>query len=367
MSPVASKNTLGPFYTYPLLDKVFSAYKGKHNLSDTYLVACQHLLEPQLEMFKRLINFGFKSQNILVLGKAYSANKEVVEELRALGIDVKTPAFTGKSFDAEHRQNCIAVLNSLPANIENVIILDDGAELIKVFSESHRKVLFAVEQTSSGFRKLENTVSDFPIVNVARSAVKLIQESPLIARLCYERIEDYMQLKNLQKPAVLIVGLGPIGEAILEIFKQNGFEVEGFDIKHGHSDLVGKIKELQPGVIVGATGSNIITEKDLETLISDHIFHFISVSSSDREFPVTSFRKDDSVHSDIHHKNFIFVNNGFPITFKGNRFELTPIEIEKTVCLLGGSIVYGVKNNISTMEGLVEVPQDLQDLISKGE
>jgi len=311
-----------------------------------------------------LIAFVFKPQNILILGKIYSVNKDIANELKALGIDVRTPAFSGKSFDVEHRQNCIGILNSLPTNIENVIILDDGAELIKVFAESHRKVLFAVEQTSSGFRKLENTVSDFPIVNVARSAVKLIQESPIIARICFERIAHYIQGSNLERPSVLVVGLGPIGEAIFEILKQNKFIVEGFDIKHGHSDLISKIKELQPDIVVGATGSNIISEKDLEFLTSDHTFHFISVSSSDREFPVTSFRKDDTIHADISYKNFVFVNNGFPITFKGNRIESTPIEMEKTMCLLGGSIVYGVENNISSMEGLVEVPLELQEMIS---
>lgn len=368
MNSAVIKTTTISNYNYPLLEKVFSAYSNKAlDLSNIHLIACQHLLEPQLEMFKRLITFGFKPENILILGKAYSANKDVVEELKALKVDVRTPDFSGKSFDAEHRQNCIGILNSLPANIENVIILDDGAELIKVFAESHRKVLFAVEQTSSGFRKLENTVSGFPIVNVARSAVKLIQESPLIARLCFERIEEYMLRVNITKPSVFIVGLGPIGEAISEIFKQNNFTVNGFDIKHGHSDLVGKIKELKPDIIVGATGANIISEKDLESLTSDHTFHFISVSSSDREFPVASFRKDRSIHSDITYKNFVFVNNGFPVTFKGNRYELTPVEIEKTVCLLGGSIAFGLTNNISSMEGLIEVPQELQDMISKNE
>lgn len=351
-------------YDYPLLNKVFTTYSsGSRDLSNVHLIACQHLLEPQLEMFKKLIDFGLNPQNIVVLGKIYSVNEEIASELKALGIDVKTPPFLGKSFDVEHRENCIAILNSLPTNIENVIILDDGAELIKVFSESYRKVLFAVEQTSSGFRKLENTVSDFPIVNVARSAVKLIQESPIIARICFERIEQYIQQANLSKPSILIVGLGPIGEAIFEIFKQNDFVVNGFDIKHGHSDLINKIKELQPNIIVGATGSNIITEKDLESLTSDHIFHLISVSSSDREFAVTSFRKDNAIHVDISVKNFVFVNNGFPITFKGKRIESTPIEMEKTMCLLGGSIVYGIQNDISSRKGLVEVPQELQDLI----
>ena len=352
-------------YNYPLLNKIFNDYPSSiRDLSDVHLIACQHFLEPQLEMFKRLIEFGFNPQNIIVLGKAYSVNEEIASELRVLGVDARTPSFSGRSFDVEHQENCMAIVNSLPQFMDKIVILDDGAELIKAFIKNNRKVLFAVEQTSSGFRKLENTIIPFPVVNVARSSVKLVQESPIIARLCYERISQYIQNLNLNNPSVLIVGLGPIGEAVFEIFRQNNFVVKGFDIKHGDSDLITKIKDLRPDVIVGATGSNIISEDDLIRLVSDHVFHFISVASSDREFPVASFRKIDNVHADISYKNFVFVNNGFPITFKGKRIESTPIEMEKTMCLLGGSIIYGFKEDISSMSGFVDVPQELQDIIS---
>lgn len=351
-------------YSYPILNKVFAAFLSKQpNLDSLHLIACQHLLEPQLEMFKQLISFGFKPQNILVIGKAYSANKEIVEELKALGIKASVPEFVPKSFDIQHAENCLNMLNTLPAGIKDIVILDDGAELVKIFSENQREVLFAVEQTSSGFRKLENLKLNFPVINVARSSIKLEQESPFIARLCFKRIEAYINDSKLQKPTVLVVGLGPIGEAILEIFKDEGLQVEGFDIKHGHSNLVGHIREIKPDIVVGATGFNIITEKDLDTLTPDHQFHFISVSSSDREFPVASFRKTNKIHEDIRYKNFVFVNNGFPITFKGNRYEGTPEEIEKTICLLGGSIVYGILYHSSLTSGLVDVPKELLDII----
>lgn len=360
-----SNETINPYYSYPLLNSVFSLYSGKYDLSNTHLIACQHLLEPQLEMFKKLITFGFKPENILVLGKIYSANKEIADELSSLGVKVKTPVFSGKSFDIEHSQNCIEVFNSIPSHIKNIIILDDGAELIKTFVDNNRKVLFAVEQTSSGFRKLENIITDFPIINVARSAVKLIQESPIIANICFERIKKYIEQNSLNNPSILLVGLGPIGTAVFEILSKNGINIQGFDIKHGHLDLVNKIKELKPDIIIGATGSNIISVDDLELLNSDHIFHLISISSSDREFPVYPFRRNNNVHDDIFYKNIIFVNNGFPITFKGNRFESTPIEMEKTMSLLGGSIAYGIKYDISSMKGFVDVPQELQDIISR--
>ncbi len=313
-------------------------------------------------MFEGFIQHRFNPENITILGKAYSSNNEVISSLTQKGVRVIQPHFYGSSFDEEHIINCRSVVESITNN-KRVIIIDDGAELIKSFTTSDKKVWFAIEQTSSGFRKLETEEPDFPIVNVARSTTKLVQESPLIARLCFERINDYLLEKAINNPSILIIGLGPIGEAILQIFKQNHYSVSGFDIKHGHSDVLSSIKELDPNVIIGATGFEILTRKELDSLTSNKPLHLISVSSSDREFPVAAFRSGDEIHKDVIYKNITFVNNGFPITFKGNKNELTPIEIEKTICLLAGSVLYGITNNIKT-KGLVNVADELEDLIN---
>lgn len=349
-------------YSYPLLEKVFNHYGKNSTASEFYLVCCQHLLEPQLKMFERLLSFGFDPAKMIVLGKAYSSNKEVVVSLGEKGIKVFQPQFSGISFDEEHKNNCKNLLDLLPDGV-TCIVLDDGAELIKVFAESDRKVLFAVEQTSSGFRKLEQENISFPVVNVARSATKLVQESPLIARLCFERIKNYLDDKEVINPTLVVVGLGAIGEAILQVFKQAGFKVEGFDTKHGHTDLPAFIQKIKPDVVIGATGFQILGNADIESLVSEKPLYLISVSSSDREFSVAAFRTGSEVHSDVVYKNIVFANNGFPITFKGNKVELTPIEIEKTICLLGGSVAHGVLHPFDQV-GIVEVPKELENLIN---
>lgn len=350
-------------YQYPLLNKVFEHFKGhQNNVSDIYLVCCQHILEPQLKMFELLVDFGFEPSKIVLLGKIYSTNNDVVREIEDIGINVIQPKFSGVSFDLEHKNNCESLLKEIPEDAK-VILLDDGAELIKTFQE-RKNVLFAVEQTSSGFRKLEGNQLSFPVVNVARSSTKLIQESPLIARLCFERINEYLSNKSIDKPKLLIVGLGPIGEAIFEIFKQNDFDVSGFDIKEGHKELLSIIISEKPDVVIGATGSSILSKDEIDNLVSDREIHFISVSSSDREFPVAYFRNNNEVHKDVIYKNITFVNNGFPITFKGNRYELTPVEIEKTVCLLGGAIADGVVSGFKE-KGLVNVSEILEQVINQ--
>jgi S-adenosylhomocysteine hydrolase len=195
-------------YSYPLLQKVFEHFnKLPHEkVEDCYLVCCQHLLEPQLKMFQYLIRFGFNPEKIIVLGKVYSTNTGILKELDNLGIRTYQPEFLGTSFDKEHEKNCHVISNLIPKN-NKIIILDDGGQLIISLS-ANKNVIFAVEQTSSGFRKLENKKINFPVINVARSNTKLVQESPFIARLCYERIKDYLLDKNIKNPSIIVIGLG---------------------------------------------------------------------------------------------------------------------------------------------------------------
>jgi len=231
-------------YDYPILHKVIDHYKNKSGpVEDFYIVSCQHLLEHQIEIYKGFIELGVSPERIAALGKIYSSNKSVMEDLSRLGIKAVQPEFSGKPFDEEHRNNCLYSLSAYSQ--EKVIILDDGAELINVFAENYENILFAVEQTSSGFRKLENLKHKIPIVNVARSKTKLTQESPLIARLGFERVTEHLKRYNLGRPKFLLIGLGPIGESMRLILTGNGFEVVSYD-KNDYTSIVELIKEIKP-------------------------------------------------------------------------------------------------------------------------
>ncbi|HRH55707.1 MAG TPA: hypothetical protein PK609_02470 [Candidatus Paceibacterota bacterium] len=214
-----------------------------------------------------------------------------------------------------------------------------------------------------GLESIENDCPEFPIYNVARSKTKLTQESPIIARQIVERITSYAETKSLENPKILIVGLGPIGEATFQIFASHHANVTGLDIETGKSELIEHLRTERPDIVVGATGTTLISSLDLKELEGSHTYHFISVSSSDREFPVAMYRNEEGTHEDVTYKNFVFANNGFPITFKGLRNELTPVEIEKTIALLMGSIFHGVLHKTSG-GGFVDVPDELQDLIN---
>ena len=349
-------------YHYPILNKVFDYYKTQSvNFTNKSLFACMHLLEPQLKMFEMLIDFGFTPENIHVIGKAYSTNQSVLDELKYMRINAQQPDFSNKNFDDQHSMNC----RMLSSNINEVdcnIILDDGGELIK--SVQDKRISFAVEQTSSGYRKLENNEINFPIFNVARSKTKLTQESPLVARQCWDRIENYIDKEAISNPKILIIGLGPIGSSIKQLIESENIVTEGIDIETEKKDLISYLNNETPTIVIGATGSSVLKSEDLDKIRSPNTYHFISVSSSDREFPVSAFRDNNNVHDDVIYKNFVFVNNGFPISFKGNRNELTPIEIEKTIALLLGSVLHGVTKEMNVANGFIKVPKILEELVN---
>jgi hypothetical protein len=209
-------------------------------------------------------------------------------------------------------------------------------ELLKIVNDEFSSIsknisVVGIEQTSSGFRKLEKSQVHFPIFNVARSAVKLIKESPLIAQLGCERMVDVFNQYSINEPRILVVGLGPMGSNTLSIFKEKGYFSLGYDIAHhDKSELVHLIRDNTINVVVGVTGSNILDEKQLQEIkdLLGHQLYLISMSSADREFPTTYIRShgiaSSEIHGDVVWDNLILINNGFPITFKGNRYESTP-------------------------------------------
>jgi len=363
-------------YSYSLLQQTFGLFsESGGDLSKTYVFACQHILEPQGKMFSMFVDFGILKKNIFVLGKVYSTNTMQLKELQESGFQVQQPSFDiSKSFDEQHKNNCEVLFNTFEKTVSGearVIVLDDGAGLLSVFNKNFEKVsmdieVVGVEQTSSGFRKLESEILNFPIINVARSAIKLNKESLFIAESCFEKIDSYIKDSNFSQNRLLIIGLGPIGQALVDLLQKRNEEVFGFDTALGHGNLIEKINELKPNIIIGATGVTVISEEDVATLNSlGHKIHLISVSSSDREFPVVKFRNDNvSIHADVVSENIVFLNNGFPINFKGNRYEGTIEGIERTICMLLGSVLYLASAETEDLpKKFIDVPETVTNIL----
>lgn len=366
-------------YNYPLLElvKEHSHKVSKADMENVYILACQHILSPQLRMFKMISDFGVPKSNIFILGKIYSTSNDVLTEMIDEGFNCIQPKFNrSKTFDESHSTNCKNLLSTSLKKMSHpskIIILDDGGELLRIvndeFISTNTSEIVGIEQTSSGFRKLENIKLNFPIYNVARSNIKLTKESLIIADLGVRRIGKVISNYKIQSPRIMIVGLGPLGKSIKKILDNAGYITLGYDnLIHGEHSLVDLIIDQKINVVIGVTGVNVLSEQMIEKIQDqiDYNLYLISMSSSDREFPAVYIRKgfnSEEIHADVTMGKVILINNGFPITFKGMRFESTPQEIERTIALLFGSVVDAVINTRQET-GFVNLPTELSNIIN---
>lgn len=354
-------------HIYPMLSRV--AELSKHSkLSNILVLACQHLLEPQLRMFEFLIGLGLKPENVIIAGKAYSTNSFVAERFAALGCIVapfSAQFEPRKRFDdwflVQLEKFVIEHVQSRDlASYEKIIVLDDGGFMHEVV---HRVVsdvsnVHGVEQTSSGHNHIVALNVQFPVTSVARSHFKLQHESPFIGDLGYRLIKHVLAKTGRSDPNVLVLGMGPIGRSILKrLFIQkptmcgmvydwasdailNSPAAHELDLlsrkrimdePEFRSDLLSKFD-----VIIGATGARSIQVSELDRLHPDAVL--VSMSSSDREFPAEAFPRT-GIHDDVVLDGRTLVNGGFPITFLGEPNCIPPAQIELTMSLLMCSVL----------------------------
>jgi thymidylate synthase ThyX/S-adenosylhomocysteine hydrolase len=365
-------------HTYPLLNRITELYNAdKGNFDHVYILACQHILVSQAKMFELIHNFGIPKQNMHVFGKVYSTNKIVLQQLIDNEFNISEHTFKqDTSFDIQHAENCKREFVKFIHNIKprsRIIILDDGGELLKTVHENFDLIpddisVFGIEQTSSGFRKLEHSQLYFPIFNVARSNTKLNKESPVVASIGYNRIIDVFK-QYLIEPRILVVGLGPIGKNIFLLLKQNKYFTIGYDTAtHTETNLIDLILKNNINVVVGTTGKNILDAKQIQK-INETIktkLYLISMSSADREFDTVYIKekqKNIQIHSDLMRGNIILINNGFPITFKGNPYESAhhgDIEIERTIATLYGSVIEAAITIENINPGFIDIPSRIK-------
>lgn len=364
-------------YRTPLLSKTYKLFQAgsEEALRKTYIFGCQHILEPKEKMFAYFAQYGIPKENIHIIGKAYSTNDQLLSELQQQGFHIEQPPFRPQlAFDIQHAENCEKLFRLFQRMVPSgatVIVLDDGGQLLQRFHEDFASIphtirVYGVEQTSSGFRKLEGVPLKFPIINVARSRIKLTKESTFIANSCLSRLQRAVGPSYLQK-RFFIIGQGPIGKAITSGLRRMGVrQLQTYDVRTHTKSIELFIQEYRPEVIIGTSGHNSLTRESIETLsLFPHPVYLASASSSDREFAVHHYRtklEAWDVHSQVAYKNIIFCNNGFPINFTGERRSGPISGIERTICLLLGSVLYWTtqESRPRRRAGFIPVPKIVQ-------
>ncbi len=355
----------------PLLSFVSSLYPGV-DLSKTTIIACQHILRTQLNLFDELEKKGLRADQFFLIGKSYSTNRNVFEEFKERGVNISAYSNkydSHKSFDSQFHRQIQAFLLEAKQKVsldpeQRIIFVDCGGVLIAqaqvIFADKLSRAI-AIEQTSSGYEVLKAEDLQIPVLNVARARAKAL-EAPYIAEVIEKKVIAYIQTMNLPSPKILIIGQGYIGKSV-EVVLRNLYPVTTYDKESLKSGVSGDLKEHlgEYDIIIGATGATVL-DSDYFPLLKKGV-RLISVSSSDREFSSVTLRKyvpaTDDPHAEITVEGVYLVNAGFPLNFDGTDTSLPPERAQLVVGLMLGSIYEAAQNTFP--RGFVELNPEFQE------
>lgn len=391
---------------FPQLSKLnkLSATIEYNDLSKVVLVAIQHILASNGTLLQTLNSLGLPYEQMFLLGKAYSTNEEVATELRSRGIYIhpRSSSVSGIRFDVDYKQHLAMLADELLLTALNkleelgkgyrLLIVDDGGVLIDA-ANKHKQASkgVAVEQTRSGAETVRSINHlKIPVINVAESKLKLLDESPYIAQSIIDETRvrlSYLPHKPVMEGSrVLVVGMGAIGSQVAQLLKNIAEEVVVYD--------------LNPSV----TQSDVFTPENLEVALSKSDFIFgcvgkrwvpsnykslikegavlVSGSSSNTEFlgiqlkntasvkPQRSFSDiiQCMVHSDYpvelaNTGEAWILNGGFPVNFDGSPEPIKPSVIELTRMLMFAGISQAIHHEAN--DGLVPLDENLQSAIKR--
>lgn len=358
----------------PLIEELVCLFNDL-NLKNTLIIAVQHLCSTTEILFDALLNLKLLPENLYALGKCYSTNPAVLERLKKKGFHALPSSASFKceipfdvDFDNNVDQMIKEVLSSRDlSSFERILVLDDGGHLLNRANALLPKNLpvIGIEQTSSGFNRIKNFDLHFPVINLARSWLKLEHESPIIIALVLRKLKEKLSELESKVQNVLLIGYGVLGGKIYETLKTD-FSICVFDsvpeksmIKK--SELKARLKEFD--LIIGCTGEMSLTFNDFEYL--KRPVTLASISSSDREFESFNLRKLNPVkncHSSIVVDGITLLNCGFPITFDQDYDSIDTDDFQLTRALILASI-YQASSICPKSHGFLPMNDGLQKII----
>lgn len=343
----------------PLLQVVRESYPLAV-LDDVYVICAQHLLKTSTILFHNLFELGLDSGHFSVIGKCYSTDPAVYYELKNIrGLDVCCSSqhfYPDQSFDSQYAENVKRFVEQrveriLNSNCRKLIVVDDGGELIQSIHYLIKNCILpsemeiiGVEQTSSGYKKLQVLDISFPVVNVARSYLKLNLESNIIADSIMKNLELAFNEIRINPDRALILGLGSIGKKVKTRLSLL-CPVDYFDPEVNNPSIhcFENIDFGQYNLILGCSGHEAISSSDLCRLKKDTVL--ANCSSSDREFCGVTFRNQlkqtIKCHEHIYAHDVHLLNCGFPVNFSSHYTYVDDARYQLTRALLLAGILQG--------------------------
>lgn len=358
----------------PLVESLIDDHE-KVDLSNVRIIGAQHILETTHAMFRSLYRLGLKPENISLIGKCYSTCREVYEEMVADGINVSEASFSYNShisYDELYSQEVEKFLAShLSDLIENkydrIIVLDDGGKCIR-FLNTHKTSdtpMTAIEQTSAGYHAIKDLPLTIPVINVARSPVKLNYESPMIAQAAAERLYQSLQQRDILPSRALIIGGGAIGQAMKNHLKEE-MEIYIYDENPKLSDFSCELEAIisKFPLIIGCTGTTSVGKRLHPKIAPGTVL--VSASSSDREFDAVHLRRllppATDCFQDVFVEEKLLVKSGFPVNFDGERENIDPEKIQLTIALITAGILQAQFTNFEETS-IIPIQSYLEDKI----
>jgi len=350
------------FPRLPVLENLLEETGQVPELQDTALVALQHVLETTGSMLESLFRIGLDPENVFLTGKIYSEHRDTARKLqREFGItylEPKPPQRLG-TYNQRLDRDALGLWEKVSAaspNTEKIIALDDGGHLLRNVPPSllNEYVVTGVEQTTSGVQ----TLSPFPVVQVAISAAKSYLEPSLITEAVFEKVKT--QIESLPKVPVGVVGLGRIGGAVVRGVLKHRENANTFDKDESLSlSLEGaqrcsSLTQLidRSGVIFGCTGQDISKQETWLSKVQGHKV-LISCSSSDVEFRrllrMTRMHDVENPLAPLELEvpptgpRLTVLRGGFPINFDRTKESVPAQDIQITRGLLVGGILQATR------------------------
>lgn len=361
----------------PLL-KWSSDYFSNVALNKSLIICVQHLYATTYVMFNGLFSKGLKPENLHVIGKCYSTDPKVYNQLESDGVNIssKSASFDSHtSYDKEFDNDINIFFDNIIKKVEldnfdKIIILDDGGFLIQIANQkipSHYNII-GIEQTSAGFNRLYKQKIFFPVINTARSWIKMKYESPIIINLALRKLSEKIDHLEPQPKQVLIMGYGTLGKIIFSTLKDK-FHVTYFDKDPSKSMIsLSTLKNClhQYDLIIGSTGETSLSQDTFKYLKKPTVL--ASVSSSDREFDSVHLRQKTkrtfNCHSDLNIEGILLLNCGFPINFDADYSKIDTDNFQLTRSLIFGAVCQASLTD-STTKGFLELDDRFQQALEE--
>lgn len=278
----------------PLLSETIRYLRTANSLplQGLKIILAQHLVPTILPLFEALVECGAKPEDIYALGKIYSTNPEVVQELKRLGVNLRLSARTQMG-DYEKDLKLGAsylwqeLFNSTQGQFEpqGILVLDHGGFLRQTLPPQllGKYPIVAVEHTAKGF--FADSANIVPVIDMARSRAKKLLEPDAIVSQALNALREWES--NYSGAKIGIIGCGSIGRALLEQLRREHISCSFFDIDPLSSKSGCRVKSTtalinQSDIIFGCTGRDIAREVNWSSITGNKTF--LSLSSGDIEF-----------------------------------------------------------------------------------